>query len=169
LYAVHRRAYNSLFGGWTRQGASSERRARRRADRGCTPASTDTPTQRHFASFNSINLSKYVTQYNTTGRNLQNRHHSARSTMAPISRGGRPTLDDAAKKIAVSRTVSRSSLHIAIVSWRPCPALTTGEAGLLISIDRERCGRARVNEPTVAMVPYGIFIQPVYREADAGH
>ena len=26
-----------------------ERRARRRADRGCTPASTDTPTQHHFA------------------------------------------------------------------------------------------------------------------------
>jgi len=124
---------------------------------------------RHSFSSNSTNPSNYVTQYHTSRRIPQNRPQTARSTMAPISRGGRPTLDDAAKKIAVSRTVSRSSLHIAIVSWRPCPALTTGEAGLLISIDRERCGRARVNEPTVAMVPYGIFIQPVYREADAGH
>ena len=98
---------------------------------------------RHSFSFNSINLSKYVTQYNMSGRNLQNRPQTARSTMAPISRGGQPTLDDAPKKIAVSRTVSRSSRHIAILSWRSRTPPTIGETGLLISVDRPRWSGAR--------------------------
>ena len=98
---------------------------------------------RHSFSFNSINLSKYVTQYNMSGRNLQNRLQTARSTMAPISRGGQPTLDDAPKKIAVSRTVSRSSRHIAILSWRSRTPPTIGETGLLISVDRPRWSGAR--------------------------
>ena len=98
---------------------------------------------RHSFSFNSINLSKYVTQYNMSRQIPQNRPQTARSTMAPISRGGRPTLDDAPKKIAVHRTASQSYVDIAIVSWRPYQALSTGEAGLLISVDRPRWSDAR--------------------------
>jgi hypothetical protein len=58
--------------------------------------------------------------------------------MAPNFRVGRPRLDDAPKKIAVHRTASQSYVDIAIVSWRPFQALSTGEAGLLISVDRPR-------------------------------
>ena len=72
-----------------------------------------------------------------------NRPQTPRSTMAPISRGRRLTLDDAPKKIAICRTASQSYGHAAIVSCRSRTPPTGGEAGLLISVDRPRWSRAR--------------------------
>jgi len=98
---------------------------------------------RHSFSSNSTNLSKYATQYHTSRRNLQNRPQTGRSTMAPNSRGKRPELKDAPKKIAVSRIASKSYSYAAIVSWRSQTPPPTGEAGLLISVDRPRWSGAR--------------------------
>ena len=125
-------------GGRTASTTSGGSRLHTRIDR-----HADTTPFRHSFFSNSTNPSNYVTQYHTRRQIPQNRPQTARSTMAPISRGGQPTLDDAPKKIAVSRTVSRSSRHIAILSWRSRTPPTIGETGLLISVDRPRWSGAR--------------------------
>ena len=78
-----------------------------------------------------------------SGRNLRNRPQTARSTMAPISRGGRPTLENVPKKIAVSPAVYKSYSHVTIVSCRSRTPTPSGEAGHLVPVDRPRWSEAR--------------------------
>jgi len=86
--------------------------------------------------------------------------------MAPISRGGRPTLDDAPKKIAVPHTVSQSHSHVAIVSGRPAPAPASGKSGLLISVDRPRWSGARGSGVSHADPGLSILLPPVCNMAN---
>jgi len=124
---------------------STRSRRRRRADIEDTRIDrhADLTPFRHSFSSNSTNLSLNITQYHTSRQNFQNRPHTARSTMVPISRGGRSTLDDGPKKIAVPCTVSQSHSHVAIMFRRSRPTPASGKAGLLISVDRPRWSRAR--------------------------
>ncbi len=119
-------------------------RRRRAAAPGCRCATDAAPTPfRRFSSAKSTNRCINVPKHHTCRQCLPNRPQTPRSTMAPISRGGRPTLDDAPKKIAICRTASQSYGDAAIVSCRSRTPPTGGEAGLLISVDRPRCSRAR--------------------------
>ena len=124
---------------------SSTRAGHRRLDTRIDRRADPTPFRHSFTS-NSTNLSKYVTQYHTSRQNLHNRPRTARSTMAQISRGERPTLDDAPKKIAICRTASQSYGNAAIVSCRSRTQPTGGEAGLLISVDRPRWSSALMRQ-----------------------
>ena len=101
---------------------------------------------RRFSSAKSTNRCINVSKRHTCRQCLPNRPQTPRSTMAPISRGGRPTLDDAPKKIAICPTASQSYDDAAIVSCRSRTPPTGGEAGLLISVDRPRWSSALMRQ-----------------------
>ena len=117
---------------------------------------------RHSFSSNSTYPSNYVTQYHTSRRIPQNRPQTARSTMAPISRGGRPTLEDVPKKIAVSPAVCKSCSHATIVSCRSRTPTASGEAGHLVPVDLPRWSDARDRGIGRADLVCGTLILSVY-------